>query len=276
MRPEKPDRLSALIHQFRVKTTVLPVGACVAPRAVDGSSYPNLFILDQRCLQIFDNCLSDIADQAPVLVFFPRGAPNGLIIDVSSPNSNFICATVDAGGDTNPISTALPEIVTVQLDTAPALRAVCDILFDEAQGQRCGGHAVIDRLCEIVVIQLLRHLIEKGDAEVGLIAGLAHPNLSHALTAIHNKPQHNWHLEDLAELSGMSRAHFANSFKTVLGVTAGEYLSNWRLTLARMEIAKGTVLKSIVAKVGFSSSSALSRAFKRRYGVSPRQDVGSR
>jgi AraC-like DNA-binding protein len=39
-----------------------------------------------------------------------------------------------------------------------------------------------------------------------------------------------------------------------------------------MEIAQGAALKSVVGKVGFSSSAALSRAFKRRYGVSPRQD----
>jgi AraC-like DNA-binding protein len=39
-----------------------------------------------------------------------------------------------------------------------------------------------------------------------------------------------------------------------------------------MEIAKGNSLKAVVGKVGFSSSAALSRAFKRRYGVSPRQE----
>jgi AraC-like DNA-binding protein len=39
-----------------------------------------------------------------------------------------------------------------------------------------------------------------------------------------------------------------------------------------MEIAKGNSLKAVVGKVGFSSSAALSRAFKRRYGVSPRKD----
>jgi AraC-like DNA-binding protein len=44
-----------------------------------------------------------------------------------------------------------------------------------------------------------------------------------------------------------------------------------RLILARVEIANGTSLKAVVDKVGFSSSAALSRAFKRKYGVSPRQ-----
>jgi AraC-like DNA-binding protein len=69
----------------------------------------------------------------------------------------------------------------------------------------------------------------------------------------------------------MSRTHFANSFRKVVGMTPGEYLSSWRLTLARSEIANGAPLKVVASKIGFSSSAALSRAFSRRYGFSPRE-----
>ena len=107
---------------------------------------------------------------------------------------------------------------------------------------------------------------------MGLVAGLAHPNLALAIVAMHDNPDKNWRLEDMADIAVMSRTHYANTFRNVVGVTPGGYLSEWRLTLARMEITKGIPLKAVAEKVGFSSSAALSRAFKRRYGISPRQD----
>lgn len=272
MPKKRPDRLSALIQRFRVEAKVLPVDVNKAPDGWERYAAPNLFIIRRGRLSFSGERIPDLNDQAPVLVFFPRGAPSDFKVQTDAADAEYVCASVDTGGNANPIALALPDVVTVPLDEAKPLQAVTDILHEEALAPRCGGRAVIDRLCEIVVIRLLRHLIEAGKTKVGLVAGLAHPNLSLAIVAIHDNPEKTWRLEDLAEIAAMSRTHFANTFREVVGVTPGEYLSNWRLTLARMEIAKGTSLKTVVGKVGFSSSAALSRAFKRRYGVSPRQD----
>lgn len=269
---KKPDRLSALIQRFRINAKVLPIDG-TDPTAEDGrNALANLFIIGRGRLKLLNDGFADVHGEAPMLVFFPRGAPADVRAETEAEDTEYVCASVDTGGEVNPIALALPDVVTVALDEAEPLQAVADILLEEALAPRCGGRAVIDRLCEIVVIRLLRHLIEEGEATVGLVAGLAHPNLSLALVAIHDNPERNWRLEDLADIAAMSRTHFANTFRTVVGVTPGEYLSSWRLTLARMEIAKGNSLKVVVGKVGFSSSAALSRAFKRRYGVSPRQD----
>ncbi|WP_421784095.1 AraC family transcriptional regulator [Kiloniella litopenaei] len=231
-----------------------------------------------------------LAPDVPLLVFYPRGVPGDfkikprLVVDsvqtdggqksaATAQVAGFVCAVVDTGGEANPIALALPDLVVVRLDQSPPLKAVTDILLEEADAPRCGGRAVIDRLCEIVVIRLLRHLIEAGQTEVGLLAGLADPNISLAIIAMHESPDRNFNLEDLAEISAMSRTHFANSFRRLVGVTPGQYLSNWRLTLARTELAKGIPLKTIAGRIGFSSSAALSRAFTRRYGVSPKQEM---
>lgn len=272
MPKKKPDRLSALIQRFRVEARVLPAGVYNATKRREPPSTPNLFIVGQGRLNFSDTPFPDLNGKGPALVFFPRGAPSDFNVHTDPNSAEYVCALVDTGGVSNPISLALPDVVMVPLKESKPLQAVTDILLEEALSPRCGGRAVIDRLCEIVVIRLLRHLIESGQTMVGLIAGLAHPNLSHAIVAIHESPEKIWRLEDLAEIAAMSRTHFANTFREVVGVTPGEYLSCWRLTLARMEIAKGTPLKKVVGRVGFSSSAALSRAFKRRYGVSPRQD----
>lgn len=272
MSKKKPDRLSALIQQFRIEARVHSTCSANIPNGQGLQAAPNLFVIGQGRLSFSDDRIPAWDGEAPLLVFFPLGAPPSLRLIKGSADAEYVCASVDAGGDANPIALALPDVVTVSLKESKSLRAVTDILLDEALAPRCGGGAVINRLCEIVVIRLLRHLIEAGKTKVGLVAGLAHPNLSHAIVAIHNNPDRNWRLEDLADVAAMSRTHFANTFQNVVGVTPGEYLSGWRLTLARMEIAKGVSLKVVARKVGFSGSAALSRAYTRRYGVSPRQD----
>ncbi|MCZ4279715.1 AraC family transcriptional regulator [Kiloniella laminariae] len=306
MTEERPDRLSALIKRFRVHARVFPLarsregllsaahasfnlpegtrdisrGAFPAVNRGDEpahSSRANFYIARRGQMALSDPRLTDLEDKVPLLVYFPRGVPAGTdclqpAAEHGAGGRDHVSALIDTGGEANPIALALPDLVIVRLDQAKALQAVTDILLEEATAPRCGGSAVIDRLCEIVVIRLLRHLIEAGETQVGLLAGLAHPNLSLAVIAIHENPDHSFCLEELAAIAAMSRTHFANSFRNCLGVTPGQYISSWRLTLARMELGKGTPLKVIAQRVGFSSSAALSRAYSRHYGVSPRQE----
>ena len=284
----KLDRLSALISRFHVRARVHPY----ALNEKNGSgeqelskSKANFFIVRRGQVQALNSEFDDLEDTVPLLLYYPRGGAQDLncrsLVEDNERGADrnsagqwgYVCAEVDTGGDASPISLALPDEVIVRLDQSEALRAVTNILLEEAKAPRCGGQAVIDRLCEIVMIRLLRHLIEAGQTEVGLLAGLAHPNLALAIVAIHDNPERNFNLEDLAGIAAMSRTHFVNSFRTSIGITPGQYLSNWRLTLARMEIAKGTPLKTIARRIGFSSSAALSRAFTRHFGVTPRSEM---
>jgi AraC-like DNA-binding protein len=264
MTTKRPDRLSALIQQFRIEATVRPAA---------GGPAPNLFIIRRGTLPSPHGQYGGLSEAGPKLIFFPYTPPHDLQSSLQAADAEFVCATVDMGGEANPIARALPNPVVVPLADAKSLGPVADMLLEEALSPRCGGRAVVDRLCEVVVIRLLRHAIEAGQAEPGLLAGLGHPNLSLAIVAMHDNPGRNWRLEDLADVAGMSRTHFANSFRETVGVTPGEYLSGWRLTLARTEIAKGIPLKIIAGRVGFSSSAALSRAFSRRFGFTPREGL---
>ncbi len=148
---------------------------------------------------------------------------------------------------------------------------VLKLLFEEAYEQRCGRRAALSRLFELVLIQLLRHLMESGQLQTGMIAGLHHPRLRLAITAMHERPGEDWTLESLASAAGMSRSSFAHTFRSTLGCTPGEYLQQWRIALAQKALRKGKALKLIVDEVGYASESALSRAFKAQTGLSPRE-----
>lgn len=270
MAVDRPDRLSALIRRFRISAKVGFAGNTTCATS-ESPVAANLVILRHGRITPGKERGGTERLVGPLLLYWPRRHARDLRIDADGAEPEFVLASVEMGGAGSPIALALPALVREPLAENSPLRPVADLLFEEALSPRCGGGAVIDRLCEVLMIRLLRHLIEAGHSEAGLLAGLAHPNLSHAIVAMHEAPQHAWHLEDLAEIAGMSRTAFAVGFRSVVGVTPGEYLSGWRLTVARTEIERKTPLKIVARKVGFSGPAALSRAFSRRYGLTPRQ-----
>jgi AraC-like DNA-binding protein len=114
-------------------------------------------------------------------------------------------------------------------------------------------------------------LMESKQTRVGMLAGLAHPKLRLAIIRMHEEPQKEWSLENLAGVCGMSRSAFANGFRDAVGSTPGAYLQKWRVGLAQKALLQGRSLKLIAQEVGYGSEAALSRAFKAQSGHSPRQ-----
>ena len=112
--------------------------------------------------------------------------------------------------------------------------------------------------------------MELGSTQAGLITGLAHPQLRHALAAIHQTPAQPWSVESLASLAGMSRSVFANQFRDVVGETPAGYLQRWRIGLVQKWLKNGQPLRLIAEEAGYSSEPALSRAFKSQCGLSPK------
>jgi AraC-like DNA-binding protein len=186
--------------------------------------------------------------------------------------ADLVCANVNfEGGRANPIAVSLPKFVCLPLSAVPDAKPVIDLLFAEAFSQNCGRQAMVDRLFEIVLIHVLRQLMERNEIRAGMLAGLSHRKLRLALVAMHEQPQREWSLEELAAVSGMSRSAFASAFRDTVGVTPGAYLQSWRVQLAQKALLAGKSLKHIAMDVGYGSEAALSRAFKAHSGKSPRE-----
>ena len=81
---------------------------------------------------------------------------------------------------------ALPDVVLIRLQDMPTLDMSLKVLCREAAEQHCGRQAVLDRLIEVVFIQVLRDLMDQQRLQVGLLAGLAEPRLAKAINAMHN------------------------------------------------------------------------------------------
>ncbi|CAM5294137.1 AraC family transcriptional regulator OS=Stutzerimonas stutzeri OX=316 GN=CXK95_15165 PE=4 SV=1 [Stutzerimonas stutzeri] len=206
----------------------------------------------------------------PSLLLFPRPLTHRFF---TAPGCevDMVCANLAfEGGGANPIASALPDLVCLPLEAVWGAEPVLSLLFEEAFEQRCGRVALVERLLEVVMIQVLRQLMESGEVNGGLLSGLAHPRLRNALVAMHETPAKEWTLEELAGVAGMSRSVFATTFRETVGVTPGQYLQGWRVRLTQKALRRGRPLKMIATEVGYGSEAALSRAFRAQTGLSPR------
>ncbi len=210
----------------------------------------------------------------PSLIFYPRPLTHHFH-NAPINGSAFTCAEIDfEGGQIHPIVRALPPFVLLRLADVGGLQASLNLLFTETERVRCGQRVLADRLFEVVLIQLLRWLLDnpsRGHIDSGLLMGLSSPQLAKALTAMHDSPGAPWTVEQLAGVSGMSRTAFATKFKALVGTSPAQYLADWRLTLVQSRLKEGATLKALALELGYSSQSALTRAFSQRLGIAPRQ-----
>jgi AraC-like DNA-binding protein len=266
------DRLEALLDRFSVRAQMFHSGnICgINEIAPDGDS-GQLHLIRRGVLDVLHGGKVAVQITEPSLLMYPRPLPHRFHIEDAS-GAELTCAHLRFdGGSTNPIAATLPDVVCLPLARVPDLGGVLSLLFDEAFEQRCGRRSVVDRLFEVVLIHLLRHVMESGEVRSGMLAGLAHPKLRHAVIAMHREPARDWGLDALADTSGMSRSVFANAFRDTVGATPGAYLQQWRLSLAQQALRQRRPLKLIAADSGYASESALSRAFKAHCGLSARE-----
>jgi transcriptional regulator GlxA family with amidase domain len=142
-------------------------------------------------------------------------------------------------------------------------------LFDEAGKEDVGKGLLMDRLCDIVVIHVIRHALTRGLVQSGVLVGLSDPGIASALLAIHENPARSWKVEDMAALAHMSRSKFAKYFQEIVGTTPVGYLTKTRMALAENLLTANKAVKSVATAVGYSSQPAFTKAFIANFGMSP-------
>jgi AraC-like DNA-binding protein len=279
--PGGMDRLSSLLERFRVRAHLFHAGALCGVTHFDakpGRAFLHVLrrgelTLGHRGGRANKGLPRQRVFTEPTLLFYPRAQAHQFH-NPPKEGSDFVCATLDfEGGDSHPIVRALPPLVALPLAAVPGLDQTLDLLFAETQQLRCGQRLLADKLFEVLLLQLLRWMLDhphEAGLPPGLLNGLAHPRLVHALVAVHDAPGQAWSLEKMAAVAGMSRSAFAAAFKQWLAQTPAQYLAQWRLSLACGLLREGQGLKAVAEQLGYASAPSLSRAFTQGMGVSPR------
>ncbi|HEY6943365.1 AraC family transcriptional regulator [Dokdonella sp.] len=266
------DRLDTLLQRFSVSARMFHAGAlCGITEFAAEPGLGQLHLVRRGPIGVSHAGAPEVRLQAPSLLLYPRPLAHRFDTDPAV-GADMACAHLSfAAGGTNPLADALPAFICLPLADLDGCAGVLEVLFDEAFQPRCGRQVLVDRLFEAVFVFVLRRLMDDGRIEHGLFAGLAHPQLARALTAMHERPAQAWTLESLAAEARMSRSAFAAAFRDTVGTTAADYLARWRVGLAQHALRRGRPLKLVADEVGYGSEAALSRAFKTWVGRSPRE-----
>ena len=163
---------------------------------------------------------------------------------------------------------ALPPLIVHRVDSP-----LVPLLADEIVKDQPGQEAVLDRLLDLLLITALRAWFARPEAEPpAWYAANADPLVGRALQLLHHNPARPWTVGSLAAATGVSRATLARRFTELVGEPPMQFLTGWRLALAADLLRDpDTPLAAVARRVGYSTPFALSTAFKRARGVSPRE-----
>jgi AraC-like DNA-binding protein len=166
---------------------------------------------------------------------------------------------------------ALPPVLVLSAQTWSS--PLIPYLAEEITKDEPGQEAVLDRLLDLLLIAVLRAWFARPEAEApGWYRAHGDPVVGPALRLLHHNPAYPWTVASLARETGVSRAALARRFTELVGEPPMAFLTGWRLTVAADLLREpGATVGSVARKVGYASPFALSTAFKRVRGISPRQ-----
>ncbi|EIL98350.1 hypothetical protein RHOFW104T7_11905 [Rhodanobacter thiooxydans] len=200
------------------------------------------------------------------------GDESYIVPDTPGPTTSLVCGHFDfVYGLDNPVLDILPDCILVPAEMGGSrLGAIVNLLSEEAALDQPGRQVVLDKLADSLFVMTLRYYLAQQRPKEGWLAAAADSGIGMALAAIHNEPHRPWQLADLALKAHLSRAAFAARFNTLLGVPPIAYLTSWRMKLAERMLANQRMsVDAIAEKLGYETSAAFRRAFKRVTGRTP-------
>jgi len=166
---------------------------------------------------------------------------------------------------------ALPGVVWVAREDVRS--PIMELLAEEVGRDEPGQQVVLDRLLDLALIATLRAWFARPEADApGWHRAHGDPLVGPALRIIHDDPARPLTVATLAAMTGASRAAFARRFAAVVGQPPMTYITHWRLDLAADLLRNSdATVGSVARQVGYANAFALTVAFKRVRGITPRQ-----
>ena len=275
--------LSDILRDIHAKASVYFCDQLVPPwnmkmRDLDYSSFHQV-----RRGQCIIECAGETQLAGPGdIIFIPKGSDHDLkSVDGFTPGREqefktmLLCGyfQFDQPID-HPLMASLPPLIIIRSETLEnntGLKYTMDFLSEEFTNDRPGSKLLMDKLTEIMLIQLIRTEFTL-TSEANFSKALFDNQISKALKLIHGDTAHSWTLDKLAANIGMSRTSLANRFKALVGTTMFDYLTKIRIQKA-CNLLKTTSLPvySIAEKSGYQSEISFNKAFKQHLGLTPGQ-----
>ena len=165
----------------------------------------------------------------------------------------------------------LDDVLVEDLSDLPQVTKAFEGILLEETDPGPGSETMKAALMSQCIVHLLRHICESGTCSLPWLAALEDERMERVIDRILKNPADSHSVESLAEEASMSRSAFAEAFARAFGLPPMSLVRKIRLEKARqlLERGDGLSMEAVARRVGFSSRSHFSRAFKKHYGVSP-------
>ncbi len=98
----------------------------------------------------------------------------------------------------------------------------------------------------------------------------ADPDIARAVQAVQENPDRAWSVQQLSDLTALSRATFGRRFAETMGETPSAYLLRRRLDQgAQLLRFSDLPLVAIARRLGYASEFSFAAAFRREFGIAP-------
>jgi AraC-like DNA-binding protein len=167
----------------------------------------------------------------------------------------------------------IPQFVVLRKEDASTLAMTRAAVHSLVLDSKPGYFAVAKHMAELIVIGLLRaYILTDQSFTPGWLKGLRDTYITKSMLAMHEQPEKQWTVPQLASAANLSRSAFAARFSKLVGMSPIDYLHNWRITLAQ-EMLKNSKrsITAIASSLGYQSDRVFRQAFKQRLNLSPRE-----
>ena len=205
----------------------------------------------------------------------PEGAqvPSCLVAgSMEHPDLIVACGLVHVRyGRTVGVFDQLRDVLAVDLSDCPQVQTALEGIIAERSEPRHGSDAMNGALMTQCLVHLFRHLARTRDATLPWLAALNDPRLARVVNSILDNPAAHHTVDSLSETAAMSRSAFAQHFVDAFGHPPMNLVRLVRLQSAADLLAQDATLSidAVAERVGFSSRSHFSQAFKDHYRSSP-------
>ena len=162
----------------------------------------------------------------------------------------------------------LKKILVAHMAENPRVPAVFQGILAEQSHPGPGSAALTASLMNECLVHLFRQLAEKGP--LPWLTALEDDRLGRSLDRIFEDLGGDHTVESLADEAGMSRSAFSESFATAFGQPPMTFLHQLRMQKAANLLQEASYsVEEVASRIGFSSRSHFSHAFKEHHGTSP-------
>ena len=224
------------------------------------------------------HALSDRAENVPAAIDYAVNARRGDLAcftnNGTGPTTRIICGSFQVRRHAGiSLLSLLPDVLHIQGRGGKPpewLAGISALLGSEAQERRLGRSAVMTRLTDVLLVQVLRHWIHRSTDRRRSLLALRDARIGSVLTLIHANLERSLSIDELARQAVMSRSAFAKRFTELVGEPPAHYIARWRVERASDLLLNTSLpVSEIASATGYATAAAFDKAFSRHFHTSP-------